>query len=429
MPAAHLWKHLPPGARAIRQGDDVKDWLELGGDPARLLEICHEIPTARSLSECDAGEDTELPPPRGWLLGSVFARCFLSALLADGATGKTALRYVQYLSLAIGRSLTGEHVFERCRVLIVSLEDDIKELRRRILAARLHHKIDLDEVRGRLFYAAPGRAAGKLLELDKKGRTLRGELASTIEQVIVKRKIDLVALDPFVKTHSVEENSNSAIDDVVQILTDLAAEYDLAVDTSHHTAKGMVAEPGNANRGRGATAMKDGSRLIYTLTTMSSQEANAFGIPEQERHQFIRMDSAKVNIARHMSQAKWFRLIGVAIGNATELYPHGDEVQTVEVWTPPDAWADLSADIVASILTTIEDGLSDGNRYTDAGSATKRAAWKVVVKHAPDKSEAQAREVIKTWVKNGVLVRYEYDNPVDRKRAEGLRVDPEKRSA
>jgi hypothetical protein len=47
VPTKHLWNRLPPGARAIRQGDDVKDWLELGGDAVKLLEISREIPEAR----------------------------------------------------------------------------------------------------------------------------------------------------------------------------------------------------------------------------------------------------------------------------------------------------------------------------------------------------------------------------------------------
>src|SRR5438067_11605774 len=75
---------------------------------------------ASALGEWDAGEDIKLPPPRAWLLGNVFARTFISSLFAEGGTGKTALRYAQYLSLTVGRSLTGEHVFQRCRVLIVS---------------------------------------------------------------------------------------------------------------------------------------------------------------------------------------------------------------------------------------------------------------------------------------------------------------------
>lgn len=99
----------------------------------------------------------------------------------------------------------------------------------------------------------------------------------------------------------------------------------------------------------------------------------------------------------------------------------------MEPWVPPDIWTDLSIDVLNRILTVIDDGLPDGNLYSDARSATDRAAWKVIVEHAPNKTEAQAREVIKTWVKNGVLVRYSYDNPVTRKPVSGLRVDHAKR--
>jgi RecA-family ATPase len=129
------------------------------------------------LGEWDAGDDVDTIPPRAWLLGNIFARGFMSSLLADGGTGKTALRYAQLLSLAIGRSLTGDHVFQRCRVLIISLEDDTNELRRRILALLLHYKIDRSELKGWLFLAAPGAAAGKLMSTDKTGRPIRGALA------------------------------------------------------------------------------------------------------------------------------------------------------------------------------------------------------------------------------------------------------------
>src|SRR5262249_7811971 len=354
------------------------------------------------LGEWDAGDDLELPPPGGWLVGNVFARGFISSLFAEGGTGKTALRYAQLLSLAIGNSLTGEHVFQRCRVLIVSLEDDANELRRRILAAMLHHRIKRSELQGWLFLAAPGAAAGKLMQLDAKGRIQRGALAEVLESVVVHRRIDIVSLDPFVKAHSVDENSNSAIDDVAQVLSDLAAKHNIAVDIPHHTRKGS-ADPGNAERGRGASATKDASRLTYTLTTMSTEEAKAFGIAEEERRLFIRMDSAKVNIAPPMGKAKWFRLVGVRLGNATDLYPNGDEVQTVEGWKPPKLWDGLASDTLNAALTEIDQGMPNGQRYTDKGGGKgTRAAWPIVQKHCPDRSEGQCREIIKTWVKNGV---------------------------
>jgi hypothetical protein len=50
-------------------------------------------------------------------------------------------------------------------------------------------------------------------------------------------RLDFVSVDPFAKSHSVEENSNRAIDDVAQILTDIATKYKFAVDVPHHTSK------------------------------------------------------------------------------------------------------------------------------------------------------------------------------------------------
>src|SRR5215471_13815198 len=103
----------------------------------------------------DAGEDDAPIAPRGWLLGNTFCRGFISGLLSQGAAGKTAVRIAQALALATGRPLTGEHVFLRCRVLVVCLEDGRDELRRRVRAARLHYGITAEELRGWLFYWAP----------------------------------------------------------------------------------------------------------------------------------------------------------------------------------------------------------------------------------------------------------------------------------
>jgi hypothetical protein len=173
--------------------------------------------------------------------------------------------------------------------------------------------------------------------------------------------------------------------------------------------------------------MKDGGRLVYTAATMSTEEAQAFKIPEKDRRSYVRMDSAKVNITPPMSQAKWFRLVGVPLGNATDVYPNGDDVQTVEPWTPPETWADIDAALSNRILDEIDAGLPDGNRYTDAAKAGEREAWKVVTKHVSTKSEAQAREVIKTWVKNNVLNVKKYPNPDTRKDVNGLYLDHAKR--
>jgi AAA domain len=147
------------------------------------------------LGERDAGDDVDLPPPRRWLLGNQFCRTFLSGLVAPGSTGKSALRLAQCLSLATGRELTGQHVFARGRVLLVSLEDDQEEMQRRILAARLHHNVTLEDVKGWLFYATPKGI--KLAEV-KNGSRQIGMLEKSLRKSIERRRPDVLVLDPYV---------------------------------------------------------------------------------------------------------------------------------------------------------------------------------------------------------------------------------------
>ena len=136
----------------------------------------------------DAGDDDFVIPPHGWLLGNVFCRRFLPSLLADGGVGKIALRIAQLISLAIGRSLTGEHIFRRCRVLIVSLEDDRDELRRRVYAVLRYHDFTPAEadVRRWLFLAA---SEGLKLAEMRDGSPHAGALESLIRDAITRHDL------------------------------------------------------------------------------------------------------------------------------------------------------------------------------------------------------------------------------------------------
>ena len=302
-----------------------------GNDTAQEKAGSNQTP---DLGEWDAGDDIDKPPPREWLLGNQFCRGFLSGLPAPGATGKTALRMLQYLSLTTGRPLSGQHVFKRSRVLVVGLEDDKNEMRRRIAAACIHHRIERAELKGWLFCANP---KGLKLAESRNGTFCVGRLMGILRAAIKRRKPDLLALDPFVKLHSLAENDNTSMDFVADLLVQLADEYNIAVDAPHHTRKGLIAA-GDADAGRGGSAARDAGRLVYTLTRMTEDEAKAFNISPEDRDLYIRLDSGKVNIARPSRSATWFKLVGVPIGNGNEEYPNGDEVQTVEPWSPPKTW-------------------------------------------------------------------------------------------
>jgi hypothetical protein len=383
--------------------------------------------SARNDTILDAGEDDGPIAPRGWLLGNTFCRGFISGLLAQGASAKTALRIAQAISLAADRELTGEHIFQRSRVLIITLEDTLDELRRRVRATRLHYGVAAEDVKGWLFLWAP--AGMKVAEHREGSRAVvPGELEHQLRTEIAERRIDLVIIDPLVKAHGCEENDNGAIDAVAIILARLAADLNCAVDTLHHAPKAGASEPGDPGRGRGASAFRDAARLLYTCTSMTEVERDQFGLSESERRSLIRIDSAKVNIAPPSTEARWFKIVGVPLRNGTELYPRGDEVPTVEPWTPPDLWRGITEFTANAILDEIDAGLDGGKQlYSDHPKATDRATSELVRKHLPELSEPQTREVIKTWIKNGVLRRETYHDETARKDRQGLRVNPEKR--
>ncbi len=370
------------------------------------------------LDALDVGDDDQPIEPREWLLGNTFCREFVSGLISPGAGAKTSLRLVQALELTSGRSLIGGHVFVRSNVLFVCLEDGIKEARRRVRAGMIQHEVAREEVKGRLFLTTPMRM--KIAQYGPKNSVVEGDLERAIRAFIDEKKIDLVIIDPVKKAHTVEENSNDDMDVVITILATLATEKNIAVDILSHERKAGQTVAGDVNRARGAGAMKDGGRLMYTNTWMTEDEAATFGVEEEARRLLFRVDSAKVNLLPPTAATQWFKLVSVNLDNGNETYPSGDEVQTVERWTPPKTFESFSTVDLNKAIDRLRAGMDGGRRYSTAPSAKARAAWRVLQEVCPDQTEARCREVIKTWVKNGVLTLGAYYDEKERKEVEGI---------
>lgn len=375
------------------------------------------VPTPR-LELFDVGDEDGNIPPREWLLGTTYCRGNLSGLISAGAGGKTTVRIAQLLSAASGRSLTGEHVFVRCRAMIVCLEDDMKELRRRVRAAMLHHKVTPSEVKGFLILTTPRGL--KIAERDASGKIAAGGLYRALVDAIDELKLDLVCIDPAIKAHSLSENDNAEIDAFASLLTGLATEKNIAIDLLSHERKASGADAGDVNRGRGAGSQKDAARLVYTLTGMSDTEAATLGVSDVERKSLVRIDSAKVNIAPPTATTTWLRIVGVNLENGNATYPNGDNVQTVERWTPAPLFAGLSSQDLNCVLRKLGAGMDDGRRYSLASAAKDRAAWRAVQEQFPELAEARCRVIIAAWQKNKLFEVGEYDDPVRRDKATGI---------
>lgn len=406
---------------------DVSDWLDAGGTVAELVALAEGAPDGgpfapEALDVFLAGDIT----PRQWVYGKDLCKQYVTVLAAAGGSGKTALATMWALSMATGRNLIGQHVHKRCRVLMLTFEDGREEYRRRFKAACVHHRIDPADVGDRIMIQSLNGLGVTLAKPQRDGTMEATAAPRQIAGLIDRLEIDAVILDPWVKVSGAPENDNGAVDAVTRILSGVAEKQNVAVLVAHHFRK-AVGAPGDVASARGASALIDAARAALTLTPMSPDESKHYGIPEDERRRLVRLDDGKANLAP-LSGTRWYRMASVNLQNGTPDYPNGDNLQVVEQWTPPDTWAGLSCALLNKILDDLDAGLDDGERYSGASSAKPpRAAWAVVEAYAPEKSEGQCREIIKAWIRSGLLQVVKYQSAKRRTEREGLAVDPSKR--
>ena len=247
-----------------------------------------------------------------------------------------------------------------------------------------------------------------------------GALYRAISKEIDRLALDVVCIDPAIKAHALDENSNPEMDAFASLLVGLAQDKSIAVDLLSHERKAVGAEPGDVNRGRGAGSVKDAGRLAYTLTGMSKDEAKGFDVSEADRKLLFRIDNAKVNLAPPDATTRWFRLVGVNLDNGNETYPSGDNVQTCEAWKVPALFGDTTTADINRVLAKLGAPMPNGRRYSTAPNATARAAWKVVQEHFPSIGEKRCREMVATWERNKLFEIGEYHDPQERKSSTGI---------
>jgi hypothetical protein len=362
-------------------------------------------------------------PPRQWLYGSHLIRGYVSVLVSPGGTGKSALAMAIVMELVAYRKLLGNHVFSQVNGAIFNLEDPMEELDRRVAALMIHHRIGRHELEGRLFLH-DGEARGlKLASLDTDGFTVAYPDEQALIDQIQENNIGLVVCDPFAESHSLEENSNPHMVKAAAAWRRVARATGCAVLLVHHVRKGDAT---SIDAARGAKALTDSARVGLLLTTMTVPEAEGFGIPIDDRFQYVRLDDVKRNMAP-ANGAKWFRLQQVSLGNGAPGYPNGDNVAAIAAWEPPSVWQQTSDPELNLALDRIDAGLPGGARYTDSRRhPATRWAGHILVElfHLTDK---QAANMLAAWLKSGVLFRETYVDKSQRKERTGLCVDPLKR--
>lgn len=360
--------------------------------------------------------DLENLPPREWLYGNKVLRKYVTFIASPGGVGKTALVFAMALACAAKRSLLHDAPRGQrpLRVWVYNLEDDIVELRRRLVAALAHYGLPpetLDNVR-----INSGRDRGfKIVKLAGADYVVQPDYEMLVSE-IEREQIDIAIFDPFLRTHGVPENENEAQDEVMRLFAQVAERTRCGIVLVHHTKKGAVA--GDMDSLRGGSTQGGSARAAFTLSPMAVEEAARLGIPEAERRLYVRIDDAKNNMAPPIAKAEWLKLVGYKLGNSTVDYPHGDNVQVVTRWNPPNAWDGILGD-EAVILERLNVGLPDGERYSARMQDKDRWAGAMLVEDF-HRSPAQAKEILDGWLRAGVIEIREYRSDLQRKDRKGL---------
>lgn len=344
-------------------------------------------------------------PPRRWLYKPHLIRGFVSLTVSPGGVGKSTLTLCEALALASGRSLLGTPPSERTRVWCWNGEDPGEEIERRIQAAMMHHQLRPADLEGWLFTGSGRDADLVIAEQDRFGISIAAPVVDALVTFITDRQIGLVVIDPFVSSHRVAENDNGAIDRVVKTWARVANATGCAVELVHHTRKTGGAEV-SVDDGRGASALLAAARHARTLRTMNEQEADNLGVERIDRQAYVRIDGGKANLSPPTSGAVWFRLANVHL-------PNGDYVQAASHWTPPDPFEGVAPADLLRVQEVIKAGRGDDAEGWRANVQTGDA-W---VGHAigqalgldvgRPREAVRARELLRTWLASGALVKTE----------------------
>jgi len=289
---------------------------------AKAFEGMFEDLTIKGLHPMKASEIAYMLPQRDWVLGHRLIIGFVTVTVAPGGVGKSMYTMVEALAVATGKPLLGETPRKIGPVVIYNTEDPLDEIQRRIQAICIQYEIDLEKLSN--VYLLSG-----IDEPLRLARTIQGVTQVTKDNdKLIKLVKDtgaiLLCVDPFIRTHLVQENDNNAIDTVVQCFSKLANQCKCSISIVHHTRKMPAGTgAGDMDIARGASSLVSASRIATTLTIMGEKEAKSLQIPEHERHWYIRSDNAKGNMSAPVKHAHWFKKISVRL-------PNGDSVGTLE---------------------------------------------------------------------------------------------------
>lgn len=389
-----------PGYTAAQTHAEVAKAIEGGrrkwGAPDPEHDIGTDDPSAPKPPALwiDAAEwAEEAIPARPWLAPGYLMRGAVSALSGQGSGGKSSLVVCWTIALATGKAVGEFRPAKPCKVVNYNVEDDELEQRRRYSAALRASGRKPADVAGQVIRCGP-ESIGTLFERHPDtGRIVPTAAMEALEALCKESGADVLVCDPLAELHNAEENDNTAMRAVIAAFRGLAKRLNIAVLLLHHDRKGNNT-PGDMDRLRGASAITGAVRVLLTLTSMSPEEAERFGIPPEERRRHFRIDGAKSNYAI-AQEAEWWRLAGYPLAN-------GEEVAACLPWSPPSIFDGLPMADCVAVLDALIARHPSGRPWGFDSRA--RDEWAGALLMEKGRTQKQAAAILNQWREAGTII-------------------------
>lgn len=181
-----------------------------------------------------------------WLVEGVIQKGANGLLIARPKAGKSFCVLDLAIAMASGQQWLGFHVPKRAKVGLVSREDHYGLTQWRERKLRAHRKLLAEELDGWLYINAKGMKPKVLLDDPAEVKTLVTDLK--------RYGTEFLILDVMRVLHSAEENDNTEMQKIIDVLNSIQQDCGCSIALIHHTNKREDASLTESARGAGAIA-------------------------------------------------------------------------------------------------------------------------------------------------------------------------------
>ena len=266
-----------------------------------------------------ASFDPSKIPLRRWLLGTRRSIGEVTVDAGPPGTNKSTLMLTDAVAIATGRKILADEVHERGSVLFLAGEDARRDVEARIAGILEFYDIAPAALGDRLHVLYLG-------EVDAVSYTLANMAAdmamlNTNMAGWLREFSDIVAVfvDPLMAWHRLIENSNEALQLLFSALRAVAVQGQRHVGIDHHVTKvTMNDSEGHVNNLaalRGAGVIGADIRWAFTMAKLNAETAASYGIPEDGRSRYRRLDQLKQSYGPDDDEMRLLRVESVQIAN------------------------------------------------------------------------------------------------------------------